>query len=365
MGRFYSIQISSLTTPAGPTTTVSGPTVIGGVSNGITFTSVVNGVFNPAALLVEFDFFSYVNAASTDGATITIHGVGLANISQAQKFTGRVVQVSAGMSGGLPLEDPTQKGLILGGQIYQAWANWVGTEMNLNLLVYPSRYTYGTPGQFVFNWASGTSLQSALTTTLNTAFPTLGLVFNLSQPYILGGRNVMHNCKTLSELAPFIKSTTATPGFAGVTVSTPFNNTITISDNLFTQATAQPKQIKYTDLIGQPTWAPGPNNAPAIMVTTVMRGDISVGTLVLMPQGPGGPGQVTLTGVGIQQGQIQPANTNYATAFQGQFQVNAIRHIGNSRDTGPTAWVSVLECLPLNIAAAAITPSTATPGAFA
>lgn len=353
MGRYYNIEISSLTTPAVPATGV-----IGGVSQALTYTSVTNGVFNPAALLVEFDFFSYLNAAvATDGATITIHGVGLSNISQAQKFTGRNVKVSAGMSGGLPLEDPTQKGLILNGQIKQAWANWVGTEMDLNLLVFPSLYPYGQPGNFVLNWIAGKSLQDALTVTLNVAFPNVGVVFDLSKPYILG-RNVISMHNTLSQLASLIKSTTASPGFSGVTVSTPINNTIIVSDGLNVTGQKQPKQIKYTDLIGQPTWV----GAASMMVTTVMRGDIQVNSIVTMPQGPGGPGQVTLSGVGIDLQSVQPSNVNYATAFQGQFQVNAIRHIGNSRDTGPTAWVSVFECLPLTTTT--IAPTTAVPGAF-
>ena len=326
----------------------------------MTYESVTNGVFNPTALLVEFDFFSYINAASgTDGATITIHGVGLSNITQASKFTGRNVKVSAGMSGGLPLEDPTQKGLILSGQVKQAWANWVGTEMNLNLLVFPSLYTYSTPGNFILNWQAGKSLQDALTTTLNVAFPNVGVVFNLSKPYILG-RNVISMHNTLAQLADLVKSTTASPGFSGVTVSTVINNnTIVVSDNLNITGQQQPKPIKYTDLIGQPTWI----NANSMMVTTVMRGDLQVGSVVTMPQGPGGPGQVTLSGVGNALGAVQPSNINYQTAFQGQFLVNAIRHIGNSRDTGPTAWVSVFECLPLTTTP--IAPSTAVPGAFA
>jgi len=375
VGRFYSVAISSLTTPAAPAAN-GNVAIIGGVSNALTFTSVTNGVFNPAALLVEFDFFSYINAAAgTDGATITIHGVSLSNISQAQKFTGRNVQVSAGMSGGLPLEDPTQKGLILSGQIRQAWANWVGTEMNLNLLVFPSGFTNDRPGNFVLNWVAGTSLQDALTVTLNTAYATattgqtpIGLQFNLSRPYILG-RNVNHQCATLTALSDQIFSTTQSPGAStdsatgvmlssGVTISTPVNNTIIISDNVLQGAKQKP--IKYTDMIGQPTWV----NANSMMVTTVMRGDIQVGSLLTMPQGPGGPGQVTLSGVGNALGAVQPSNINYQTAFQGQFQANAIRHIGNSRDTGPTAWVSVFDCLPLNIGASHIPSSTAVPGAF-
>ena len=93
-----------------------------------------------------------------------------------------------------------------------------------------------------------------------------------------------------------------------------------------------------------------------------LRGDIQVGSIVTVPQGPGTAGQVTLAGVGNTAGSVQPSNINYATAFQGQFRVTGIRHVGNSRDTSPTAWVSIFECLPLTTTAI---PSTgATPGAI-
>ena len=366
MGRYYDIKISSTFTEgsAGPAS--------GTVSQGFTYTSVVNGVFDPNALLVEFDFFSYNYAESKDGATITIHGVGLPNITQAQKFTGRVVQVRAGMSGGLPLEDPTQKGLILSGQIVQSWANWVGTEMDLNLLVFPSRFTYATPGNFVFNWLPGVSLKDALAVTLGTAFAGtgIGVVFNLSKTYTLG-RPVISQHGTLPELAALVLSNTQTPNAnlvdsatgivlsSGVTISTPVNNTIYVSDNLFSEG-GQEKQINYNDLIGQPTWV---GNA-SMMLTTVMRGDIQVGSVLRMPQGPGlgGVGSVTLSGVGNAGLAVQPSNINYQTAFQGLFSVTAVRHIGNSRDISPTAWVSVFECTPQTTTS--ITPTTATPGAF-
>ena len=344
MGRFYSIAVAPGQTGASPATTAGGLATVGGVSTGVTWSSVVNGTLDPNALLVEFDFFSFQDASSgTDGATITIHGVGLSNITQAQQFVGQNVLVQAGMSGGLPLENPAQKGLILNGQIFQSWANWVGTEMDLNFLVYPSKFTYDSPGNFVINWQAGTSLQSALTTTLKTAYPNIGLIFNLSKSYILG-RPVISQHSTLHALADLVTSTTATPGFAGVTVSTPVNNTIIISDNLGTQA--QPKQIVFNDLVGQPTWVPGQNNTPTVMLTTVMRADIQVGSYILMPQGAGmgGAGTVTISGSAVN-----PSLLNLKTAFQGTFIVTAIRQVGNSRDTGPTTWVTMFQCTPTSL----------------
>ena len=77
MGRLYSISVLPTQTPASAATATGGLPIIGGTSSGVTWTSVPKGVFDPNALLVEFDFFSFSNASSgTDGATLTIHGVG-------------------------------------------------------------------------------------------------------------------------------------------------------------------------------------------------------------------------------------------------------------------------------------------------
>ena len=201
----------------------------------------------------------------------------------------------------------------------------------------------------MLNWQPGTTLQSALTTTLTVAYPHLSLVFNLSQPYILG-RPVVHQCATLGGLTDLVQSTTEGPGFKGVTISTPVNNTIIISDNLGTNA--NPKQINFNDLVGQPTWVPGTDGSPTIMLTTVMRADIQVGSVILMPQGAGGPGMVTISGAGVN-----PSLLNLKTAFQGQFIVSAIRQVGNSRDTGPTSWVTMFQCTPSATIAPIITPT--------
>jgi hypothetical protein len=357
MGRFYSIAVAPGQTGASPATTPGGLATVGGVSTGVTWTSVVNGVFDPNALLVEFDFFSFSNASSgTDGSTVTIHGIGFQNITEANQFGGQNVIVKAGMSGGLPLESPAQAGVILNGQIFQSWANYVGTDMDLNFLVYPSKFTYEGPGNFVLNWQAGTSLQSALTTTLTTAYPNIGLIFNLSKSYILG-RNVIHVCSTVHQLSDLITSTTALPNFLGVTVSTPVNNTIIVSDNLGTNT--NPKQILFDDLVGQPTWVPGTGKppSPTVLLTTVMRADIQIGSVIIMPQGAGmgGPGTVN-----ISSSAVNPSLQNLKTAFQGQFIVTAIRQVGNSRGTGPTDWVTMFQCTPTSITQI-ITPTAPIP----
>jgi len=271
--------------------------------------SLANGVNDPGALDVEFDFLSYQNALSgTDGSTVTIHGVPLSDITQAQQFAGMNIEVKAGMSKGLPPADPTQAGLILKGQIFQSWANWVGTQMDLNFVIYASMYTYANPGNIVLNWKQGADLQSALQTTLGVAYPDLGIIFTLSKPYVLA-RPVVHVHSTLAGFSQLVTSTTKTKTFPGVTVSTPINNTIIVSDSLL-QPT--PKTLKFNDLVGQPTWL----NQAQMIVTTVMRADIQINDTIKMPQGLlDAPGTVTTAAA------ARPSQLDYKSAFQGLFVV--------------------------------------------
>jgi hypothetical protein len=301
------------------------------------WTSLVNGQNDPGALDIELDFMSFANASSgNDGSTVTIHGVPLKDISQAYQFAGMNIAVKAGMSKGLPLADPSQQGLILNGEILQAWANWVGTQMDLNLLVYASTYTYDKPGNFVLDWKQGTDLKDALTTTLGVAYPDLGIVFSLSKPYILT-RPVGHTHYTLAGLAALIASTTKTATFPGVLVSSPINNTILVSDGL-TQR--NPKTLNFKDLVGQPAWI----DKATMIVTTVMRGDIQIGDFIQMPQGLLGlPGAMTIAASAVS-GTTQ---LDFKSAFQGQFNVQEIRHVGNFRSPNGADWVTIFKCAPL------------------
>jgi hypothetical protein len=85
-----------------------------------------------------------------------------------------------------------------------------------------------------------------------------------------------------------------------------------------------------------------------------MRADIQVGSHILMPQGAGlgGPGSVTISSAAVNPGLL-----NLKTAFQGEFTVTAIRQVGNFRDTGPTAWVTMFQCSPAQTIAP-LTPGT-------
>ena len=90
-----------------------------------------------------------------------------------------------------------------------------------------------------------------------------------------------------------------------------------------------PKMIQFTDLVGQPTWI-----APlTIQVKVVMRGDLAVNDIIMLP-----PTQVVTTAAA--QSGIQGPLT-----FSGSFQIASLRHVGNFRAPDGAAWVTIIDAL--------------------
>ncbi|WP_321899137.1 hypothetical protein [Paraburkholderia heleia] len=144
--RYYSLTI----TPAGSTTPIR------------VWESHPNGIFNPAALQIEYDALIGPYGTPTGASTITVHGIPLQDLTQAQQFAGMTLELKAGMKAGLPLVNPAQAGTILKGLVYQSFGNWEGTDQTLDFVVIAGAYTNDDPGGFVLNWRAGTQLSDAL-----------------------------------------------------------------------------------------------------------------------------------------------------------------------------------------------------------
>jgi hypothetical protein len=320
----------------------------------------VAGLDNPGALDIEFDVFEYAYGtpvSSNDGgnSTLTIHGVSLQDIQQAANFAsgganglGQAINVQAGMSAGFPLAKPQQRGPILTGQVLQCWGNWIGTEMTLDFLVVPSVFTIASPGNFVFNWQKGTTLQSALTQTFSTAYakitPAPSSVFRLSGTYAPQPNGHLGIYSTLPNFAKAVQSMTkaASPDGTGVHVGF-VNGTNSILAYDVGATPTSPVQIAFTDLVGQPTYI----DVNTVQLTTVLRADLAVGTYITMPTGlQYAPGTVTTAGSAFGSGISGPLQLKYRSSFQGTFLVTALRHIGSFRDPNGTSWVTVITCVP-------------------
>ena len=241
------------------------------------------------------------------------------------------------MQAGLPLANPSQAGLLLQGWVLQGFGNWIGTEQSLSLVISPYFFTSGNPGNFVFNWRPGQSLSDALSATLNTAYAGQPLVLkmNISNTYATASP-ITHIIPTLTKFSQFIHRLN---GVSGVNIAVA-NNTIFVTDGS-TQTKA--KQIQFTDLIGQPKWVSVDQDTKALTMQfmTVMRADIQPATLVQMPVGfANSPGLVA--NAPIAPAQLQG---KYATAFQGNFLVQSIRHVGNFRDPDGASWSTIFQAV--------------------
>jgi hypothetical protein len=291
-----------------------------------------NGVYDAQAQNIIFDIPIAGDGSPTGGQSIIVEGVSLADLTKANQYAGLQFQLSAGMAPGLPLANPLQQGVIASGVIFQSFGHWEGTEMSVAFVCYPDEYTLQNPGNIVLSWKVGQSLQSALNQTYSTAYPNVPIAINIS-PSLVAQNDETGYFPSRTVLGQWVKSITSEMG-SEVTVAFQ-NGKINISDSTYSPS---PIQIDFTDLVGQPTWL-DVNNMQAKMV---MRGDISINSLVLMPQGMiGQPGFVMTLQASL------PSSMKYQSTFQDQFRVSEMRHIGNFRSPEGASWSTIINALPI------------------
>jgi hypothetical protein len=321
-----------------------------------TYTSFTNGVTNPNALQVELDIpVAPFASPAAAGAFVKIWGIPLSDISQAKNLSRKNIKVFGGFQKGLPLANPAQSGLLVQGFIFQAFGNRIGVDQSLDLYITagpaPADVTKpNVPPNLALNWTKGQGLGDALTSTLKTAFPSFTTNVNVNPNLkLLQDEPSFYN--SLTELARYVKATSKsiikTDTYPGVDIKLE-GKTFTVYDNTppaastsstagSTKGTPPAKSVAFQDLIGQPTWI----EAPLIQFKTMMRADLKVGDQVTLPK--------TLT---TNSAQAQSSLINQSVAFQGKFQIQTIRHVGNFRQPTAEAWVTVFDAFPLQIQAA-------------
>lgn len=307
--RFYEIQIGG-TTPA-------------------VYSTHPGGTYDPNALTVEFDIPVAAFATPLGGAYVRVWGVSLETIGQAADFNGADIKFYGGMKKGFPLANPAQSGLLVQGAVWQAFGNWVGTNMSLDLVIVANGSTAPDQVQnIVWNWPAGTPMAQAIAETLKNAAPNIPQDINISANLVLSEDDA-GQYDSLSSFASHIKATSQRViggTYAGVDILL-FDNLFSVYDG--TVATTV-KQIDFNDLIGQPTWI-APNT---IQFNCVLRADIKVGDTVRMP--------ITRT----VETQAALARFRDKSVFQGTFFVSLIRHVGNSRQPDGNSWITTVEAYP-------------------
>ncbi len=335
--RYYSIVITDPSSGGLLTTASSLP------GSGATYSSFANGQTVPGALNIELDVVGYPFAQPKDASYVRIWGITVEEISQAIQFgatpagPGKTIAIYAGMQKGLPLANPAQAGLIAQGEIFQAFGNWISTDMTLDFILYPPLGSPTSPKNVVVDWKAGTPLAQAIANTLATAFPAYKQDIKISPKLVLAHdepgyyNSIVEFAQWVLDVSQDIK---VAPDYPGVSI-TLSQNTFRVYDGT-TQTT--PKLIAFQDLIGQPTWI----EDGLLVFKTVVRADLQVGDYVQIP-----PAVVTTTAAAAN------SLLNLKAAFQGVFQINDVHHYGNFRQPDADAWTTRFEAAPIALQAAA------------
>lgn len=320
--RFYDITVGPAASPAYEWTSYHGGP---------------NGQFDPNAQDVAFDAI-VAGAGSPAGLALpllTIYGVPLDVLEQATQFTGLPIVVTAGMAGGMPLETPSQVGIVLAGQVFQSFGNWVGTEMTLDFVVAPALYTLAKQGSFTVAWRKGQQLADALATTLSAAYagssPQISANIKLANTWTRP-TDIIGQYATLNEMAQMITTHTASDANGPVVVA-PHNTIINIYDKSSLGATVK---LQFQDLVGQPTWI-GVNE---VQLKVVLRGDLNLGSIISMPQGYlAQPGLVQISQAAY------PSQLRYKPTFSSSFVVTSLRHVAQFRSSDAGEWATIINAV--------------------
>jgi hypothetical protein len=294
------------------------------------------GTTNPGALQVEFDIAVFNGAAPDNSSLLRVWGLGIQDIGQAANLNGCNITISAGMARGLPLANPKQAGVIMKGQIFQAFGNWVGTEQTVDMIFVAGGVAAGSssaPSNFPFIWQANTPLSTAIANTLKIALPGFTQNINISEKLTINYTMTDHK-QSLQQFSDFIQGVSQSligGDYPGVTISLN-GNVVTVDDGTVMVVTGQIIiAIQPADLIGQPTWlSPG-----VISVKTILRSDISVSTKVTLPKT-----LITTTSASFQS--LQDNST-----FSGQYQVQQLHQYGNYRQPSADAWNTTLQLTPV------------------
>lgn len=312
-----------------------------------TFSSqLADGTNDTGALNIEMDIqvAGYATPKGPQQSYLRIWGPALKQVGAQSQLTDKRIQISGGMARGLPLAtvQSQQQGLLVSGLIYQAFGNWLGVNMTLDMTlqadtaysIAAATSNFGTEEQpfiipnyqpgFPITWNANTSLGDAIRTTLQTAYPGYTINVNVSSKLKINSteRGVYSN---LVQLAQWVKdrsqSVVGDQKYPGIDILIR-DRTIYVTDGTTAQ---QPRSINYADMIGQPTWSDGPQ----IQVTTVMRGDLAVDDYIQLPPSTPMSANPGTPGVGQYLG------------FQGAYRIIGVRHVGNFRDPSAEAWATV------------------------
>jgi len=321
MSRYYRIEVSPQS----------------GAGLTATWTNRVNGKLDLGAQMVEFDIWATAADQPASLGSVRIWGPSQKQVSQASDFNGSAIKVYAGMQNGLPLASAAvsdnQQGLILSGQIWQAFGNNQGINQTLDFVIVPlgSPGTQDEPANISFVWAKGDKMADMIRAVLSQAAPDQKLDININDGLVLT-QDEHGTYQTLTQFARYVRgvSTDIIKGnYAGVSI-VPQNGTIRVFDGTATKLSENPISINGRDMIGNATWL----RAFMVQFSAVMRADLQVGNAITFPRYIASQAVTTAS---------SESNARSSSAFQGSWTIMNVRQIGNSRAPDANSWITTVQ----------------------
>jgi hypothetical protein len=304
-------------------------------SKPLIFSSLTDsGNYNGSCLELNLDIFQFDYGSPAANSFIRLKGISYDVISNVSNLNGAEISVELGMSKGLPFANPKQSGLIIKGKVQQAFANWQGNQVSLELIIVYSLGSLLNPVNLSVSWQKGQTMEQMIRQTLGIAFPTIPITGKLN-PNLIYTENQGALYYTLEGFAELVGTTS----FNIIKNSLYIGARITLTQAGFylydgTEQTT-PIAIDWYDIIGNLTWLDTYN----IQAKLVMRNDLALGKYVTFPQG------VPVLNLYNTNNYSQYRNN---TNFQGTFYLTLIHHMGNSRAPDENSWVTVINCILLN-----------------
>ncbi len=302
-----------------------------------TFTSLTStGLNNPAALKIVMDIpeYSFNNPAGL--AYIKLYGVDYTDLSQSSDYNGATVTVFGGMSRGLPLANPSQAGQITKGTVFQAFGNWQGTELTLDLIIKPLKGGISDPVNLTLDCAQGASLTDAVKTALTNAYketiPNLSIQGSFGAN-IVANQDFKHAIYNINDFSTYVfsasKSINKAANYLGATI-VQRGNGFFLFDGTESSVTNKPTQINATDMIGNGTWTA----YQAVNFKTVMRADLALGNYILMPKNSN-----------LRIGANTFTQFRNSVSFQNTFIIVQIRHVGDNKQPNADSWCTIIDAV--------------------
>lgn len=294
-------------------------------------------------LHIEFDAVIVGLDVVSSGTMLTVYGLPMDVLKQSVKLHGCQVSLFAGFSQGLPLANPEQQGEIINGEIYSAYANWIGTNQTLNLIINPAnkRYENGQSLGLSVQGKRGERLGDVMVRSLKESYPNKKIICTVSDKLVLP-EDCPWTYQDVSSLAVAVRSLSMAlirdKSYLGVGIIMQ-SDTIRIYDNSALDWSSA-KEIQPFELIGQPTWI-----SPFVMsFKCPMRGDLRNADIIALPQNiMSGTTGILMTNTTSFGSQVKDN-----VIFSGKFMIQSVRHIGAYLVADGDAWVTVYEAVADN-----------------